>query len=147
MDINFSSPMGTQPLKNGNVLHEHQIGDTLIYIEFTKHHEMLDFHQKVKRRYLSDYKIIPQINEFSQNIFLKKFPKYQSLITNVKSTCLMVYSYRYFIDQDYVEYDCFINHDFIDLIDDPKMYDELYEILENEAVFLKYKDGIIEEDI
>lgn len=66
-------------------------------------------------------------------------------MTDMKSTCLMVYSYRYFIEKDYVEYDCFINHNFMDLVDNPKIYDVLYETLENEVVFLKYKDGIIAE--
>ena len=47
MDINLSSPIGSSRLKNGNILDEHQIDDTLIYIEFNKDHEMLDFHQKV----------------------------------------------------------------------------------------------------
>ena len=138
--------MDSSHLKNGNILDEHQIGDTLIYIEFNKDHEVLDFHQKVMKRYLSDYKIIPQINEFAQSIFLRKFPQYKIIMTNLKSTCLMVYSYRYFITQDYVEYDCFINHNFMDLIEDSNIHHELYEILENEAVFLKYKDGVIKED-
>ena len=65
----------------------------------------------------------------------------------MKSTCLMVYSYRYLITQDYIEYDCFINHAFMELIENTNIHDELYQILENESVFLKYKDGIIEEDV
>ena len=139
--------MGSYHLKSGNILDEYQIGNTLIYIEFNKDHEVLDFHQKVMKRYLSDYKIIPQINEFAQNIFLRKFPQYKIIMTNMKSTCLMVYSYRYFITQDYIEYDCFINHYFMDLIEDTNIHDELNQTLENESVFLKYKDGIIEEDV
>ncbi len=139
--------MGSYHLKSGNILDEYQIGNTLIYIEFNKDHEVLDFHQKVMKRYLSDYKIIPQINEFAQNIFLRKFPQYKIIMTNMKSTCLMVYSYRYLITQDYIEYDCFINHAFMELIENTNIHDELYQILENESVFLKYKDGIIEEDV
>ena len=51
------------------------------------------------------------------------------------------------MDKDYIEYNCFINHDFIELIEDDLLYENLYDTLENTQIYLKFKDGIITESI
>ena len=147
MYIDFSAPLTQYNLENGNILNEYQIGETLIYIEFHADNQFLEFHQNIKRNYLSDYKNISKINEFSHNLFLIKNMKYKDIFDNIdkKITCLKVYSFRYFMDKDYIEYDCFINHDFVELIEGNLLYEDLYEALDNTQIYLKFKDKIITE--
>lgn len=147
MYIDFSAPLTQYNLENGNILNEYQIGETLIYIEFHADNQFLEFHQNIKKNYLSDYKNISKINEFSHNLFLIKNMKYKDIFENIdkKITCLKVYSFRYFMDKDYIQYDCFINHDFIELIEGNLLYEDLYETLDNTQIYLKFKDEIITE--
>ena len=79
MYIDFSAPLTQYNLKNGNILNEYQIGETLIYIEFHLDNNFLDFHQNIKRNYLSDYKNISKINDFSHDLFLIKNMKYKDI--------------------------------------------------------------------
>lgn len=148
MYIDFSKPLGTYKLTNGNVSNEYQIKDILIYIEFDQDHNLLEFHQKVKESYLNDYRNIPIINAFAHQIFYNKNPAYKQIIDNLKTDipCLKVYSFRYSINQAYVKYDCFINHDFLELIHDQFSKEKLYNILDNTGICLKYYNNLIEED-
>jgi len=149
MHVDFSAPLTQYNLANGNILNEYQIGKSLIYIEFYPDNQFLEFHQNIRRRYLSDYKNISKINDFSHNLFLSKNMKYKDIFEDIdkETTCLKVYSFRYFMDKDYIEYDCFINHDFLELVEDDLLYEELYDTLENTQIYLKVKDEIITEDI
>ena len=147
MYIDFSAPLTQYNLKNGNIINEYQIDETLIYIEFHADNQILKFHENIKKNYLSDYKNIYKVNEFAHNLFLAKNMKYKDIFKNIdkKITCLKVYSFRYFMDKDYIEYDCFINHDFIELIEDNLLYEDLYDTLDNTQICLKFRDEIITE--
>ncbi|RZG44562.1 hypothetical protein [Acinetobacter wuhouensis] len=136
MNVDFTRPFATQILKSGNILDEYQLGQTLIYIEYNNKKQLTDLYTRIKNRYLDDYKRIPQINQFAHNIFLNRHPEYKSLFDNQDSTCLIAYSFHYYFDENYIEYDCYINHDFSDITD---------EILEFAAIFIRYKDGKLEE--
>lgn len=144
----FSRPLGHYNLENGNILNEYQIGNTLIYIEFHADNRFLEFHKNIKKNYLSDYKNIQKINGFAHNLFLSRNMKYKDIFENIdeKISCLKAYSFRYFMDNDYVEYDCFINHDFMDHIEGNLLYEDLYDTLNNTQIYLKFKNGIITEE-
>lgn len=145
--IDFSAPLTKYSLKNGNILNEYQIGEVLIHIEFHADGQFLEFHQNVKRKYLYDYQNIHKLNEFAHNLFLSRNMKYINIFKNIdqKITCLKVYSFRYSMDNDYVEYDCFINHDYMELIEENLLYEDLYDTLDNTQIYLKFKNEIITE--
>lgn len=149
MHINFSAPLTQYNLKNGNLLNEYQVDNLVVYIEFHVDNKFLEFHENIRINYLFDYKNIYKINEFAHNLFLTRNMKYKDIFKNIdqRVPCLKVYSFRYFMDKDYVEYDCFINHDFMELIKGDRLYEDLYDELDNTAIYLKINKDIIAENI
>jgi hypothetical protein len=147
MFVDFSAPLTQYKLKNGNIINEYQIDDILMYVEFHTENQFSEFHRNIEKTYLSDYKNITKINEYAHNLFLSKNMKYKDIFKNIdkQTTCLKVYSFRYFIDKDYIEYDCFINHDFIELIEGHSLYEDLYYTLDNTEIYLNLKGELISE--
>ncbi|CAI3952624.1 unnamed protein product [Commensalibacter communis] len=120
MHIDFSEPLGTYQSENGIISNEYQFRDILIYVEFYQDDALLEFHNKIKENYQNDYRNIPIIDNFAHQLFYKKNQKFKHVIEDTKTdiTCLKVYSFRYYINQEYASYDCFINYDFLELIKD-----------------------------